>query len=145
MTTTYGIGEFKARLSEILRALEEGEEIVITRRGKPCAKLTLPAPTEANGAAPGEKPFPKLQPGQSPEGILRGYLPDLEWEDFKLAEGPRLPVDLPPVEPKTIPKLPPGASGRGSLRGILGNPTDADFDWARGRKSPRPPRDADAE
>ena len=143
MTTTYGIGEFKARLSEILRALEEGEEIVITRRGKPCAKLTLPAPAEANGAAPEEKPFPKLQPGQSAAGILRGYLPDLEWEDFKLAEGPRLPVDLPPAKPIEEPPL--GTPLKGAYRDILPIPTQADFDWARGRKSARPVDGAESE
>ena len=37
--TTYGIREFKARTSEILRGLDAGEEIIITRRGKPCGKL----------------------------------------------------------------------------------------------------------
>ena len=38
--TTYSIREFKARASEILRNLEDGEEVIITRRGKPCGKLT---------------------------------------------------------------------------------------------------------
>ena len=37
---TYSITEFKARLSQILRDLgENGGEVIITRRGKPCAKL----------------------------------------------------------------------------------------------------------
>ena len=48
--TTYGIREFKARVSEILRNLEKGEEVIITRRGKPCGKLTAVPLSE------GEKP-----------------------------------------------------------------------------------------
>ena len=39
---TYTITEFKARISQILRDLKEGDEVIITRRGKPCAKLKLP-------------------------------------------------------------------------------------------------------
>ena len=38
--TTYGIREFKARVREILRGLDDGEEVIITRRGKPCGRLT---------------------------------------------------------------------------------------------------------
>ena len=125
MTTTYGIGEFKARLSEILRALEEGEEIVITRRGKPCAKLTLPAPAEANGAAPEEKPFPKLQPGQSPEGILRDYLPKATPEHFDRSQYPQIPTGLPTGKP--FPKLQPGQSPEGILRDYFPKATREDF------------------
>jgi len=44
---TYGIREFKARASEILRNVEAGEEVVITRRGKPCGKLTGVLPDDA--------------------------------------------------------------------------------------------------
>ena len=39
-TTTYSIREVKARLSEILRDLDYGEEVIITRRGRPCGRLT---------------------------------------------------------------------------------------------------------
>ena len=39
-TTTYSIREVKARLSEILRHLDYGEEVIITRRGRPCGRLT---------------------------------------------------------------------------------------------------------
>ena len=31
--TTYSVREFKAKTSEILRNLKEGEEVIITRRG----------------------------------------------------------------------------------------------------------------
>ena len=68
--TTSGVREFKARISEILRDLEHGEEVTITRRGKPCGKLTpLQRPAE-------EKPS---------LWTLRGsvsYLPDASYEDF---------------------------------------------------------------
>lgn len=39
--TTVSVRELKARASELLRDLEEapGDEIIITRHGKPCAKL----------------------------------------------------------------------------------------------------------
>jgi antitoxin (DNA-binding transcriptional repressor) of toxin-antitoxin stability system len=39
------VAEAKAHLSELLNAVERGEELEITRRGKPIAKLTrLPPP-----------------------------------------------------------------------------------------------------
>ena len=68
--TTYSIREFKARDSEILRDMEEGVEVIITRRGKPRGRLTvLGAPNET-------KP---------PLDTLRGslsHLPDATYEDF---------------------------------------------------------------
>ena len=49
---TYTISQFKARASQILQSLEDGDEVIITLRGKPCAKLTaVPEP---------EKKAPKL-------------------------------------------------------------------------------------
>ena len=38
--TIYSIREAKARLSEILRSLDRGDEVIITRRGRPCGRLT---------------------------------------------------------------------------------------------------------
>lgn len=43
---TVTVAETKAHLSEILNSLENGEEITITRRGKPVAKLTAIAPAK---------------------------------------------------------------------------------------------------
>ncbi|MCB1497924.1 MAG: type II toxin-antitoxin system Phd/YefM family antitoxin [Bauldia sp.] len=43
MTVTVGAFEAKTKLSELLDRVENGEEIVITRRGKPVARLTMPA------------------------------------------------------------------------------------------------------
>lgn len=68
--TTYGIREFKARVSEILRDLEEGEEIIITRRGKPCGRLTGVPP------APDDKPSLESLRGTMTD------LPEATYEDF---------------------------------------------------------------
>ena len=68
--TTYRIREFKAKVSEILRNLNDGEEVIITRRGKPCGKL-IPVQSAAEGK-------PSLRD-------LRGsmtHLPDASYEDF---------------------------------------------------------------
>ena len=83
---TYGIREFRARASAILRNLENGEEVIITRRGKPCRKLTAP-PDDA-------------MPQQSLatlRGAFRDTLPAATWEDFqeikKIWEPRPLPED----------------------------------------------------
>ena len=38
--TTYSIRELRAKAGQILDSLAEGEEVIITRRGKPCAVIT---------------------------------------------------------------------------------------------------------
>ncbi len=66
----YGIREFKAGVSRIVRGLGEGDEVTITRHGKPCAKL-IPV-------SPAVKGKPALS-------TLRGAfseLPDATYEDF---------------------------------------------------------------
>lgn len=83
--TTYSVREFKAKVSEILRSLEDGEEVIITRRGKPCGRLTYLEPVEE-----GKK---------LPISALRDLLdlPDATWEDFVEAKKiwePRIPDDL---------------------------------------------------
>lgn len=69
--TTYSIREFKARVSEILRELDEGEDVIITRRGKPCGKLTA-----LGNASQGKLPLSTLR------GSLSHLLPDATYEDF---------------------------------------------------------------
>ena len=68
--TTYSIREFKARTSEILRGLDAGEEVIITRRGKPCGKL-VSVPSESDA-----KPSLSALRGGLPQ------LPDAAFEDF---------------------------------------------------------------
>ena len=82
--TAYSVREFKAKLSEILRNLDDGEEVIVTRRGKPCARFTpIPSPAEK-----------KL-----PLSALRDLLPpmpDLSYQDFldiKKIWEPRMPPD----------------------------------------------------
>jgi len=45
----YSTGDAKNRLTELIRAVEAGEQVIITRHGKPVAQLTLP-PTERRKA-----------------------------------------------------------------------------------------------
>ena len=80
--TTYSIREFKAKASAILRELEDGDEVIITRRGKPCAKLT-PVP-------PPDSDKPSLA---TLEGALT-FLPDATYDDLLEVQSmwePRLP------------------------------------------------------
>ena len=68
--TTYSIREFKARVSEILRDLDEGAEVIITRRGMPCGRLTSVQPTTD---------------GKPSLSTLKGslsHLPEVTYEDF---------------------------------------------------------------
>ena len=69
--TTITVRELKARASEILRNLQaSGEEVVVTRRGKPCAKLV---PFKESG---------ERRSLRSLRGAL-SFLPELEDEDFE--------------------------------------------------------------
>ena len=68
--TTYGVREFKARVSAILRDLDEGDEVIITRRGKPCGRLT--------GVLPVSDDKPSLE---SLRGAMTN-LPDATYQDF---------------------------------------------------------------
>ena len=86
--TTYGIREFRTRVSGILRNLDDGEEVIITRRGEPCARL-MPVPVQRSSEAK-----PSLD-------TLRGALanlPDASYEDFQ-----NLPArsPLPVIETET--------------------------------------------
>jgi prevent-host-death family protein len=56
MATEFGLFEAKNKLAELVRRAEAGEDILITRHGKPVARLVAPGlPTEvverANAAA----------------------------------------------------------------------------------------------
>ena len=72
---TFSIREAKARLSEILRDLDRGDEVIITRRGRPCGRLTA-VDTVADDR-------PSL-------ATLRGalsQLPDAGYQDFQEIKG----------------------------------------------------------
>ena len=69
--TTYSVREAKARLSEILRDLDRGEEVIITRRGRPCGRLI------GMGGSTNDRPsLAKLR------GAL-SQLPDATFQDFQ--------------------------------------------------------------
>ena len=52
MTSKVAVRELKDRLSEYLRRVEAGEELIVTSRGKPVARLLPPqAPPVAAGEA----------------------------------------------------------------------------------------------
>jgi len=75
ITTTYSIREVKARLSAILRDLDHGEEVIITRRGRPCGRLT------AVSTAADDRPSLATLRGALP------HLPDAEYRDFQDVKG----------------------------------------------------------
>lgn len=74
MGTTIGVRYLKAQTSEVLRRVEEGEEIIVTRRGKPCVKLVPVTPDPAG-----------LEEQVPLKGSFRNW-PDLSWEDFQEAK-----------------------------------------------------------
>lgn len=83
---TYTISQFKAKASEILDSLEAGDEVIITRRGKPCGRLTAEDP-----------PVRKKGNQVSLMGAYRDVLPEETWEDFQ--EAKKIWRDLPLLEP----------------------------------------------
>ena len=66
--TTYSIRELRAKAGQILDSLAEGEEVIITRRGKPCGKLVAVAAER-----------PPLTPLQQ----KYAHLPDLSYEEIQ--------------------------------------------------------------
>ena len=71
--TTYDIIELREKLSEVLGSLENGQQVIITRQGKPCGRLI--------GISEGEKqPLSSLKGSQT-------YLPDASYEDFQQIKG----------------------------------------------------------
>lgn len=71
--TTVSVRELKAKVSQILRNLEHSEEeIIITRRGKPCAKLVPVKQHDEN-----KKSLKELR------GSLKFLPADLEYEAFQ--------------------------------------------------------------
>lgn len=76
---TYSIREFKANVTKILRSLDDGDEVIITRRGNPCGRLT-------SMASAFDKPS---------LATLRGafaHLPQASYEDFLEAKSIWQPV-----------------------------------------------------
>jgi len=55
--------EAKNRLTELIRAVEQGEEVIITRHGKPVAQLASPPPLKRQVRFDGMKDRIRLLPG----------------------------------------------------------------------------------
>jgi len=89
---TVGAFEAKTKLSELLNRVEEGEEIVITRRGRPVARLT---------GAPGGPAWPAGGMAEGANGITadegrrRADRAGSSLKDLLLAEAPRADIPVP--------------------------------------------------
>lgn len=71
MTKTVGAFDAKTHLSALLTLVEAGEEIVITRRGKPVARLTAPAAAgSAAAVAVARFRASRLKAAANPDEIL---------------------------------------------------------------------------
>jgi len=72
------IAQAKNRLPELLRAFENGEPVIITRRGKPVAQLAPPPPERRKVRLGGMKDRIQLLPGWDapidPDRFLDGGL-----------------------------------------------------------------------
>ena len=73
MTIQVNVGEAKTRLSELLAAVERGEEVIIARDGTPRARL---APID-----PGEQRQALVAKRRAFCGSLRGRIGDLDWSE----------------------------------------------------------------
>ncbi|HDL41751.1 MAG TPA: type II toxin-antitoxin system Phd/YefM family antitoxin [Actinobacteria bacterium] len=73
--STVGIHEAKTNLSRLLRRVAAGEEIIITRSGKPVAKLvaTTPETTQRLGAAVGVFDVPDDFNDPLPAELLKAF------------------------------------------------------------------------
>jgi prevent-host-death family protein len=70
--------EAKNRLSELIRAVEDGEKVVITRHGKPVAQITPPPAESRQVRLGGMKDRIRLLPGwDSPVDLDRFLEGDL--------------------------------------------------------------------
>ena len=55
MPVTVGVREFRENLRAYLDRVKAGEEVVVTERGRPIARLTLPVPSYVGvGEGPGD-------------------------------------------------------------------------------------------
>jgi prevent-host-death family protein len=59
----FSTGDAKNRLTELIRAVEAGEEVVITRHGKPVVELVPPRAKRREVVFDGMKDIIKFHPG----------------------------------------------------------------------------------
>ena len=46
--TTVGVSRLKARMSEYIRSVKRGEELIVTERGRPVARISPAAPADGD-------------------------------------------------------------------------------------------------
>ncbi len=68
------LADAKAHLSALLDRIEAGEEVVITRRGKPVARLAPEAPSTRRKPLPSLKSFRESQKGKIKGSLLKTLL-----------------------------------------------------------------------
>lgn len=84
MTTTVNVQDAKTRLSELLRRVEAGEDIVIARAGAPIARITAATPPRRNLDAPLLPEIPPILVDALFEETTAMELAD--WEDGHAAD-----------------------------------------------------------
>jgi prevent-host-death family protein len=91
----YGIAEVKARFSEIAGYVALGQEVVITRHGKPCYRL-VPYVEAANHASP-QQTQPKLtEVKQGPKSIeeLMAFFRHMQAQSIPYTDTPNFVATL---------------------------------------------------
>ena len=76
--TTFSNSEAKAHLSEMLRDLGHGDGVIITRRGRPCGRLTAVKPVAADkpSLATLRAPFPNRPTLTTRTSVTSGPRPE---------------------------------------------------------------------
>jgi len=67
------VAEVKASLSKFIRRVSDGEEVVITRHGRPVARLSKPKPPQRKRRLGTLKGIVKLKPGWDAPTPLEDY------------------------------------------------------------------------
>ena len=72
--TRVGVGEAKTQLSRLLRAVEQGDEVVIERDGRPVARLVAVAPRRRRfGQLAGQLLVPEDFDAPLPDDVLDAF------------------------------------------------------------------------
>ena len=77
---TVTIAQAKDQLSSLIHAVESGEEVVLTRHGKPVARLVAEQPVPLSGA---EREAQALLVLEAARNRLRGKIKFSEWKSLR--------------------------------------------------------------
>ncbi len=77
---TVTIAQAKDQLSSLIRAVESGDEVVLTRHGKPVVRLVAEQPVPLSGAEREVQALAALEAGRS---RLRGKIDFSEWKSLR--------------------------------------------------------------